>query len=56
MIGRRLKMPRISRKAVDYEISSSNVYADLGFADSAEMLAKARIVAQIGHRRRLASC
>ena len=29
------------------ERSSGNVYADLGFADSAEMLAKARLVAQI---------
>src|SRR5204863_120969 len=41
-------MPRKSTKAVEYEVSSGNVYADLGFADSAEMLAKARIVAQIG--------
>ena len=41
-------MPRKSTKVVDYEVSSGNVYADLGFADSAEMLAKARIVAQIG--------
>ena len=41
-------MPRKSTKAVDYEVSSRNVYADLGFADSAEMLAKARIVVQIG--------
>ena len=41
-------MPRKSTKVVEYEVSSGNVYADLGFADSAEMLAKARIVAQIG--------
>jgi predicted XRE-type DNA-binding protein len=43
-------------KVVDYEVSSGNVYADLGFADSAEMLTKARIVAQIGriiHAQRL---
>lgn len=32
---------------IDYEISSGNVYADLAFADSDEMLAKARIVAQV---------
>lgn len=32
---------------IDYEVSSGNVYADLGFADSAEMLAKARIVSEI---------
>ena len=42
-------MPRKSMKAVDYEVGSGNVYADLGFADSAEMLAKARIVTQIAH-------
>ena len=41
-------MPRKFTKVVDYEVSSGNVYADLDFADSAEMLAKARIVAQIG--------
>ena len=32
---------------IDYEVGSGNVYADLGFADSAEMLAKARIVSEI---------
>lgn len=31
-------------KDIDCEVSNGNVYADLGFADSAEMLAKARIV------------
>lgn len=41
-------MTRKSTKSIDYEISSGNVYADLGFADAAEMLAKARIVSQIG--------
>ena len=41
-------MGRRSKKVVEHEVSSGNVYADLGFADSAEMLAKARIVAQIG--------
>ena len=41
-------MPRKSTKVVDYEVGSGNVYADLGFADSVEVLAKARIVAQIG--------
>jgi predicted XRE-type DNA-binding protein len=43
-----IEMPRKSTKVVEYEVSSGNVYTDLGFADSAEMLAKARIVAQIG--------
>jgi predicted XRE-type DNA-binding protein len=42
-------MTRKTTKDIDYEVSTGNVYADLGFADSAEMLAKARIVAQIGH-------
>lgn len=41
-------MRRKSRKVIEYEVGSGNVYADLGFADSAEMLAKARIVAQLG--------
>lgn len=38
---------KTSKDKIDYEISSGNVYADLGFADSAEMLAKARIVSEI---------
>lgn len=41
-------MPRKATKGIDYEVSSGNVYADLAFPDAAEMLAKARIVAQIG--------
>jgi predicted XRE-type DNA-binding protein len=41
-------MTRTATKAIDYEVSSGNVYTDLGFADAAEMLAKARIVSQIG--------
>lgn len=41
-------MTRKTTKNIDYEVSTGNVYADLGFADSAEMLAKARIVSQIG--------
>lgn len=41
-------MTRKATKDIDYEASTGNVYADLGFADAAEMLAKARIVAQIG--------
>jgi predicted XRE-type DNA-binding protein len=40
-------MARKSTKATDYEVSSGNVYADLGFPDAAEMLAKARIVSEI---------
>lgn len=41
-------MTRKATKDIDYEVSTGNVYADLGFADAAEMLAKARIVSQIG--------
>ena len=41
-------MTRKATKDIDYEASTGNFYADLGFADAAEMLAKARIVAQIG--------
>lgn len=41
-------MTRKTTKDIDYEVSTGNVYADLGFADAGEMLAKARIVAQIG--------
>ena len=36
-----------TEEVIGVERSSGNVYADLGFADSAEMLAKARLVAQI---------
>ena len=43
MMTRKITKPKIA-----YEVSSGNVYADLGFADSTEMLAKASIVAQIG--------
>jgi len=38
---------RRSAKVIDYEVSSGNVYADLGFPDAPEMLAKARMVSQI---------
>lgn len=41
-------MTRKATQDIDYEASTGNVYADLGFSDAAEMLAKARIVAQIG--------
>jgi predicted XRE-type DNA-binding protein len=41
-------MTRKAIQDIDYEASTGNVYADLGFSDAAEMLAKARIVAQIG--------
>ena len=34
-------------EAIEVERSSGNVYADLGFTDSAEMLAKAGLVAEI---------
>lgn len=47
---------KTSKERIDYEVSSGNVYADLGFADSAEMLAKARIVSEIAriiHARKL---
>jgi predicted XRE-type DNA-binding protein len=43
-----MKMTLKTAKNIDYEVSSGNVYADLGFADAGEMLAKARIVDQIG--------
>ena len=39
---------KTKRPDIDYKRSSGNVYADLAFADSDEMLAKARIVTQIG--------
>ena len=42
-------MTRKATKDIDYEVSTGNVYADLGFADAAEMLAKARIVSRISH-------
>lgn len=38
---------KTNKDTIDHEASSGNVYADLGFADSAEMLAKARIVSEI---------
>lgn len=41
-------MTRKATQGIDYEVSTGNVYADLGFPDAEEMLAKARIVAQIG--------
>ncbi len=41
-------MTRKTTKDIDYEVSTGNVYADLGFTDAGEMLAKARIVAHIG--------
>ena len=46
--GRRMNMAGKSKRSADYEVSTGNVYADLGFADAAEMLAKARIVSHIG--------
>lgn len=42
MMTRKITKPKIA-----HEVSSGNVYADLRFADSTEMLAKARIVAEI---------
>ena len=41
-------MAHKSSRGIDYEVSTGNVYADLGFADATEMLAKARIVSHIG--------
>ena len=38
----------LSRFLVSGEVSSGNVYEDLGFPNAAEMLAKARIVSEIG--------
>jgi predicted XRE-type DNA-binding protein len=43
-----MNMTRKPTRDIDYEASTGNVYADLGFSDAGEMLAKARIVAQIG--------
>lgn len=40
-------MTRRTANAIEYERGSGNVYADLGFADAPEMLAKARLVSQI---------
>lgn len=41
-------MERKTTKDIEHEVSTGNVYADLGFSDAPEMLAKARIVSQIG--------
>lgn len=41
-------MKRKATQDIDYEASTGNVYSDLGFADAEEMLARARIVAQVG--------
>lgn len=38
---------RTRKRRPRYEIGSTNVYADLGFPDAAEMLVKARLVAKI---------
>ena len=38
---------KITRSNIAFGPGSGNVYADLGFADSVEMQAKARIVAEI---------
>lgn len=38
---------RIARRGIAVEKSSGNVYADLGYADSEDMLVKAQIVAKI---------
>lgn len=43
-----MDMTRKATKEIDYEANTGNVYADLGFADAAEMRAKARIVSEIG--------
>lgn len=40
-------MERKTAKLIEHEVGSGNVYADLGFADAPEMLAKARLVSQI---------
>jgi predicted XRE-type DNA-binding protein len=40
-------MTRKSAKSVEYEVSSGNVYEDLGFPNAPEMLTKARIVSEI---------
>jgi predicted XRE-type DNA-binding protein len=44
-----MSMARTATKGIEHEVSTGNVYADLGFADAAEMLAKACIVSEIGH-------
>ena len=41
-------MTRKPTHTIDHEVSSGNVYADLGFPDATEMLAKAQIVSRIG--------
>ena len=38
---------KTKRSDIDYKLGSGNVYANLAFADSHKMLAKARLVAQI---------
>ena len=38
---------KLVEDVIEVKRGSRNVYADLGFADSVEMLAKARLVAQI---------
>lgn len=37
----------MKKKKIDYEISSGNVFADLGLPDAEEMLAKANLAIQI---------
>ncbi len=41
-------MTRQKTTKADYELGSSNVYADLGHADAAAMVVKAQLVAKIG--------
>jgi predicted XRE-type DNA-binding protein len=42
-----MRKRRASRQTIAFERSSGNVYADLGFSNSEEMLVKAKIVAKI---------
>lgn len=51
-----MKRKRMLRRGISVEKSSGNVYADLGYADSEDMLLKAQIVSKIAeiiHQRRL---
>jgi predicted XRE-type DNA-binding protein len=42
-----MKGKRVTRREIAVEKSSGNVYADLGYVDSDDMLLKAQIVAKI---------
>ena len=50
-----MKRKRVMQREIPVEKSSGNVYVDLGYADSEDMLVKAQIVAKIAeiieHRR-----